>query len=236
MKTFLNALLVLLFLGTSLSVYSQEDSTLQYLTQTKQTRKKMSPQDCLQMLKDGNKRFVTGTAFKRDYTQQAVETAEEQYPYAIVLGCIDSRSPSEIIFDQGIGDIFNARIAGNIVNEDILASMEFATKVTGAKLIIVVGHTNCGAIKGACDDVHLGNLTALLAKIKPAVDAVSYSGDRSSKNYDFVEMVSKENVLLAMKEIKAGSSILKDMVDTGKVLLIGAMYDLDTGIVTFYEK
>jgi len=229
------AILVLLFLSITMSAYSQEDSTLQYLTQTKQTRKLMSPQDALQMLKDGNSRFINGTGFSRDYTQQAVETAEGQYPFGIILGCIDSRSPSEIIFDQGIGDIFNARVAGNIENDDILGSMEFACKVTGAKLIVVIGHTSCGAIKGACDDVHLGNLTTLLAKIKPAVDAVSYSGDRSSKNVEFVEKVAVQNVLLTMDNIKTKSSILKDLIDKGKILLIGAMYDLETGKVTFYE-
>lgn len=195
----------------------------------------MTPQDALQMLKDGNKRFVSNTLLKRDYSRQAAETAKGQYPFAIVLGCIDSRSPAEIIFDQGIGDIFNARVAGNISNDDILGSMEFACKVNGSKLIVVIGHTNCGAIKGACDDVHLGNLTTLLSKIKPAVDAVSDAGDRTSKNYEFVEKVSKENVLLTMEDIKKNSPILKGLIDNGTVILIGAMYDLETGEVTFYE-
>jgi carbonic anhydrase len=227
--------LAVLFFSLTPGAYCQSDSTLQYLTQTKETRSKMSPQDALQMLKDGNKRFISGSKFQRDYSQQAVETAEGQYPFAIILGCIDSRSPSEIIFDQGIGDIFNARVAGNISNDDILGSMEFACKVNGSKLIVVIGHTSCGAIKGACDDVHLGNLTTLLAKIKPAVDAVSYTGERTSKNYDFVEKVAKENVLLTMENIKNNSSILKGLIDNGTVILIGAMYDIDTGIVTFYE-
>ena len=228
-------LLVLFFLSIAINSYCQSDSSFKYLTQTKETSSKMTPQDALQMLKDGNKRFVSNTLLKRDYSRQAAETAKGQYPFAIVLGCIDSRSPAEIIFDQGIGDIFNARVAGNISNDDILGSMEFACKVNGSKLIVVIGHTNCGAIKGACDDVHLGNLTTLLSKIKPAVDAVSDAGDRTSKNYEFVEKVSKENVLLTMEDIKKNSPILKGLIDNGTVILIGAMYDLETGEVTFYE-
>lgn len=235
MKNPIKIILVLLFLSVTLNVYSQEDSALQYLTQTKMTRKKMSPQDCLQMLKDGNKRFVTGTTFKRDYSQQIVETAVEQFPFGIILSCVDSRTPTEIIFDQGIGDVFNAKIAGNIENEDILGSMEFACKVTGSKLIVVIGHNSCGAIKGACDDVKLGNLTALLTKIKPSVEAVSYGGDRSSKNTEFVEKVSKENVLITIENIKKNSPILKGLIDKGTIILVGAMYDIETGIVTFYE-
>lgn len=235
MKQLTAKILVLLFLSASLNSYCQADSTLQYLTQTKETRSKMSPQDALQMLKDGNLRFVNGKSFQRDYSQQAVETAEGQYPFAIILGCIDSRSPSEIIFDQGIGDIFNARVAGNIVNDDILGSMEFACKVNGAKLIVVVGHSKCGAIKGACDEVKLGNLTTLLSKIRPSVEAVSYNGDRSSKNYEFVEMAAKENVLMTIENIKKESSILKDLIDKKIIKLVGAMYDIETGVVTFYE-
>lgn len=228
-------ILVVLFLSIALNSYCQSDSSLQYLTQTKETSSKMTPQDALQMLKDGNKRFLSNALLKRDYSQQAAETAKGQYPFAIVLGCVDSRSPAEIIFDQGIGDIFNARVAGNISNDDILGSMEFACKVNGSKLIVVIGHTNCGAIKGACDDVHLGNLTTLLSKIKPAVDAVPDSGNRTSKNHEFVEKVSRENVLLTMQDIKKNSPILKDLIDNGTVILIGAMYDLETGEVTFYE-
>lgn len=235
MKQRILKLLVLFFLSIAINSYCQSDSSLQYLTQTKETSSKMTPQDALQMLKDGNKRFTSNNLLKRDYSRQAVETAKGQYPFAIVLGCIDSRSPAEIIFDQGIGDIFNARVAGNISNDDILGSMEFACKVNGSKLIIVIGHTNCGAIKGACDDVKLGNLTTLLSKIKPAVDAVQDSGNRTSKNHEFVEKVSRENVLLTMQDIKKNSPILKDLIDNGTVILIGAMYDLETGEVTFYE-
>jgi len=213
-----------------LNVYSQD-----YVTQTKETLAKITPQSALQMLKDGNERFMSGKNINRDYMSQVKATSKNQYPFAIILNCIDSRSPSEILFDQGIGDIFNARIAGNIVDEDILGSMEFACKVMGAKLIVVMGHTNCGAIKGACDDVKMGNLTDLLAKIKPAVDSVQETGDRSSKNYSFVSKVTEENVRLALQNIKANSPILKDMLDKGEIILVGAMYDLETGQVTFYE-
>jgi carbonic anhydrase len=213
-----------------LNVYSQD-----YVTQTKETLAKITPQSALQMLKDGNERFMSGKNINRDYMSQVKATSKNQYPFAIILNCIDSRSPSEILFDQGIGDVFNARIAGNIVDEDILGSMEFACKVMGAKLIVVMGHTNCGAIKGACDDVKMGNLTDLLAKIKPAVDSVKETGDRSSKNYGFVSKVTEENVRLALQNIKANSPILKEMLDKGEIILVGAMYDLETGQVTFYE-
>ncbi len=195
-----------------------------------------SPQVALQKLKEGNVRFVEGKSTHKDYQAQVQETSKDQYPFAIILSCIDSRSPSEIIFDVGIGDIFNVRIAGNIVDEDVLGSMEFACKVTGSKLILVMGHTNCGAIKGACDDVKLGNLTSLLAKIMPAVNAVSVEeGKGNSTNDDFVEKVSEANVMRALKNIRENSSILKDMLDKGEIMLVGSMYDVATGKVTFYE-
>lgn len=195
-----------------------------------------SPQVALQKLKEGNVRFVEGKSTHKDYQAQVQETSKDQYPFAIILSCIDSRSPSEIIFDVGIGDIFNVRIAGNIVDEDVLGSMEFACKVTGSKLILVMGHTNCGAVKGACDDVKLGNLTSLLAKIMPAVSAVSVDeGKGNSDNDDFVEKVSKENVMLALKYIRQNSPILKEMLDNGEIMLVGSMYDVATGKVTFYE-
>lgn len=212
------------------NVYAQD-----YITQTKETLANITPQSALQMLKDGNERFVLGKNINRNYMSQVKATSKEQYPFAIILNCIDSRSPSEILFDQGIGDIFNARIAGNIVDEDILGSMEFACKVMNAKLIVVMGHTNCGAIKGACDDLKLGNLTELLAKIKPAVDSVEESGDRNSKNTDFVAKVTEKNIRLALENVKRNSSILKEMLDKGEIMLVGAMYDLETGQVTFYE-
>lgn len=195
-----------------------------------------SPQVALQKLKEGNARFVEGKSTHKDYKAQVQETSNSQYPFAIILSCIDSRNPSEIIFDQGIGDIFNARIAGNIVDEDILGSMEFACKVTGSKLILVMGHSNCGAIRGACDDVKMGNLTSLLAKIKPAVDAVeSVAGERTSENLEFVEKVAKENVMLALKNILENSPILKEMIDNEEIKLVGSMYDVATGKVAFFE-
>lgn len=195
-----------------------------------------SPQVALQKLKEGNVRFVEGKSTYKDYKAQVQETSKGQFPFAIILSCIDSRSPSELIFDQGIGDIFNVRIAGNIVDEDVLGSMEFACKVTGSKLILIMGHTNCGAIKGACDDVKMGNLTALLSKIKPAVDSVpGFEDRRNSNNDDFVDTVSRKNVKLAMKNILDNSPILKEMIDNGEILLVGSMYDVKTGKVDFYE-
>ena len=171
----------------------------------------------------------------RDYIMQKDLTVEAQHPYAMVLSCIDSRKPAEIIFDKGIGDIFNARIAGNFVNVDILGSLEYATKVSGSKLILVMGHSNCGAIKSAIDHVELGNITAMLGKIQPAVNAVSGFDDRTSKNKKFVEAVAKKNVELAEENILKGSSIIKELVASGKVEITGCMYDLETGVVTFYE-
>ncbi len=187
------------------------------------------------MLKDGNERFVSSTQFERDYTKQIKETAKKQYPFAVVLSCIDSRTPIEILFDQGIGDIFTIRIAGNIADDDILGSLEFACKVTGAKLILVLGHTNCGAIKGAIDDVKLGNLTGLLSKIKPAVDETKTDGARTSENYKFVDEVSKQNVMEAMKVVHAQSPILSEMLKNGEIKMEGGMYDLKTGKVEFYD-
>jgi carbonic anhydrase len=202
---------------------------------TKETQSSMTPEKALQTLKEGNERFVNNQQTDRDLLQQVKETAGGQYPFAVVLSCIDSRTSSELIFDQGFGDIFNARVAGNIVNEDILGSMEFACKVAGSKLIVVLGHTSCGAIKGACDHVELGNLTGLIKKIEPSVEAVNYNGERSSKNSEFVEMVAQDNVLRMVEEIKDKSSILKDMIENGEIGIAGAMYDVKTGLVEFYD-
>ena len=170
----------------------------------------------------------------RNLIEQVKATAGGQYPYAVVLNCLDSRVIPESVFDQGIGDIFDARIAGNFVNEDILGSMEFACKITGAKLILVIGHTNCGAIKGAIDEAELGNLTQLLDKIKPAVARTKYDGERTSKNLEYVDLVSKENVILAIENIKLKSPVLKEMFDKGEIDIVGCMYDLKTGKVEFY--
>ena len=197
----------------------------------------MTPQQALAELKAGNARFVAGKPLHRDYPAQVKATASGQYPFAAVLSCLDSRQPIEIVLDQGVGDIFSARVAGNVLNDDILGSMEFACKVSGAKLIAVIGHTSCGAIKGAVDDVQLGNLTGLLTKIRPAIDAVPADVQpRTSKNAAFVDDVAGANVKLVMKEIRERSPILREMLDKGEIGLVGGMYDLKTGEVKFFEK
>ncbi len=189
----------------------------------------------IKRIKDGNQRFLSGTPHKRDFLHDQSKSAGGQYPEAVVLSCIDSRVPASIVFDTGIGDIFNARVAGNFVNTDIAGSLEFACKVAGAKVIIVMGHSRCGAVRGACDGVELGNITDMLANIKPAVDAVQdVEGERDSSNDKFVEAVAKANVLLTMEKIKRTSPILKEMVDKKEVAIIGCMYDLETGKAEFY--
>ena len=205
--------------------------------QTKVSQAAMTPESALAELKAGNARFVAGKPLVRDLPAQVVATAGGQYPFAVVLSCLDSRQPIEIVLDQGVGDIFSARVAGNVLDDDILGSMEFACKVSGSKLIAVIGHSNCGAIKGAVDDVELGNLTGLLAKIKPAMDAVPADVQpRTTKNYAFVNAVSEANVRLVMQQIRERSPILRDMLDKNEIGLVGGMYDLETGKVTFYEK
>ena len=171
---------------------------------------------------------------KRDLMKQVKATGYAQYPLATVLSCIDSRAGPEIVFDQGIGDVFGARVAGNFVNEDILGSLEFSTRAACSKVVVVLGHTSCGAIKGACDDVVLGNLTGMLAKIKPAVADVSMSGDRTSKNDAFVQMVAEANVKRTVNDIRAKSPVLKAMEDAGEIKIVGAMLDVKTGVVTWY--
>ncbi|HXJ36618.1 MAG TPA: carbonic anhydrase family protein [Candidatus Eisenbacteria bacterium] len=203
---------------------------------TKDAQAAITPAEALQRLRDGNARFVAGTALHRDLRAQVAETSGGQYPFASVLGCIDSRVPPELVFDQGIGDIFSARIAGNFVDPDLLGSLEFASKVAGSKLILVLGHTECGAIKGACDDVKMGNLTTTLAQIRPAVAAVrGVPGPRDSKNKAFVEAVTRENVTLTMQAIRHRSPILRAMIDAGEVGLAGGIYDVKTGAVAFVE-
>lgn len=205
------------------------------ITQTKETQAALTPGAALNILKEGNERFVKNRKANRDLLKQVNETSTGQHPFAVVLSCIDSRTSIELIFDQGLGDVFSARIAGNCVNEDILGSMEFACKVAGAKLIMVVGHSRCGAVKGACDDVRMGNLTALLSKIRPAVDAARTTGERNGSNSEFVESVARQNVLLAVKQISEKSPILKEMIDAGTVGIAGGMYDVQTGEVEFIE-
>jgi len=207
-------------------------------THTKETQSKMTPESSLQNLRDGNKRFQENVRLSRNLVQQVRETASGQYPYATVLSCIDSRVSSELIFDQGMGDLFSIRIAGNFVNEDILGSMEFACKLAGTKLVVVLGHTACGAVKGACDHARLGNLTTLINKIEPAVAAVSEPGDeslRNSKNIDFVNQVAEKNVMMTIENIRNQSPVLVEMEKNHEIKIIGGMYDISNGEVTFYN-
>lgn len=203
---------------------------------TQETQQSLTPQKALQILEEGNHRFVNNLKANRNLLEQVNITSDGQYPFAIVLSCIDSRTSAELIFDQGLGDIFSVRVAGNIVNEDILGSMEFACKVAGSKLIVVLGHTKCGAIKGACDHVEMGNLTALLSKISPAVESEKKTTEnRTSSNPEFVENVADINVHKAVKAIKDRSHILHDLYKDGEIDIVGAMYDVDNGTVTFYK-
>ncbi|ANE51170.1 carbonic anhydrase family protein [Flavisolibacter tropicus] len=205
-------------------------------TLNKELQQQITPAQTLEILKEGNKRFVSNLKYNRNLLEQVNDTRDGQWPIAAILSCIDSRTSAELIFDQGLGDIFSIRIAGNIVNEDILGSMEFACGVAGSKFIVVLGHTKCGAIKGACDHVQLGNLTHLLSKIEPSVQAETETKEnRSSANSVFVENVANINVHKAVKEILEKSPILKDLIDQGKVGIVGAMYDVTSGKVEFYE-
>lgn len=199
--------------------------------QTKDSQAAMTPAKALEALNAGNKRFVAGTSVKKNLPAQVKATEGGQYPFAAILSCMDSRVPAEMVFDQSIGDLFSIRVAGNVVNADNLGSLEYAAKVVGVKLIVVMGHTSCGAVKGAIDDVKLGNLTELLAKIHPAVAA---SGPGTTTDHAYVDKVGEQNVRQAMKEIREKSPVLKGMLDSGAVGLVGAMYDLATGTVTFY--
>ena len=204
------------------------------ITLTKEMRNALTPENSLQMIKDGNHRFVTNLKMNRNLLQQVNDTSDEQYPFAFILSCIDSRTSAELIFDQGLGDIFSCRIAGNILNEDILGSMEFACKVAGAKLVMVLGHSECGAIKGACNNVKMGNLTGLLKKIQVVVKKVSKIGQVNTKSQDFVELVSKENVKNVLNNIPKKSKIIRDLVKDKKIIIVGAMYDISSGKVDFY--
>ena len=203
---------------------------------TKETQAAISPSGALELLKEGNQRFVASKMANRDLLDQVNDTATGQYPFATVLSCIDSRVSAELIFDQGVGDIFSARVAGNIVNEDLLGSIEFACKLAGTKVLVILGHTACGAVKGACDDAKLGNLTILLDKIKPAVNAISEPSDaslRNSKNIAFVNSVAVKNVQMTIENTRNMSPVLKEMEDNGEIKIVGAMYDINDGRVTF---
>ena len=202
-------------------------------TQTKETQANLTPAKAIEILMEGNKRFINNLKANRDLLQQMNDTSEGQHPFAVILSCIDSRTSAELIFDQGLGDIFSVRIAGNCVNEDILGSMEFACKVAGAKLIVVLGHSRCGAVKGACDDVRMGNLTTLLNKIRPAVDDTRVIGERTGSNASFVESVAHRNVELAVEQIPQRSPILSELLTNGSVRIVGGMYDVQTGAVQF---
>ena len=204
-------------------------------TQTVDTQAKITPSLAVDILKEGNGRFVNDNPLNRNFREQIQETSTGQYPFATVVSCIDSRIPTEIIFDQGIGDIFNARVAGNFVNKDILGSLEFACKLAGSKVIVVMGHTSCGAVKGACDHAKLGNLTQMLDKIMPAVDAISTpeGTDRSSANLEFVNQVAAKNVEMTIDNIKMQSQVLNEMHQNGEIDIVGAMYDVKSGKVTF---
>ena len=205
-------------------------------TLTKEMQAAIPPGLAIELLKEGNKRFVNNLKVNRNLLQQANETSEGQHPFAVILSCIDSRTSAELIFDQGLGDIFSVRIAGNIINEDILGSMEFGCKVAGSKIIVVLGHTKCGAVKGACDHVKMGNLTALLTKIHPAVDDENtVTENRNSGNAEFVEKVSTINVKRTVRAIMERSPILKEMIEAGQIGIVGGTHDIATGEVIFYD-
>jgi carbonic anhydrase len=200
---------------------------------TKEQRDKLTPDDVIALMKKGNERFRAGQESPHDYLAQQRASAKGQFPVAVILSCIDSRAPAETIMDLGIGDCFNARVAGNIVNDDILGSMEFACKLAGAKVVLVMGHTACGAIKGAIDRAQLGKLTGLLAKIRPAVEKTRYTGERSAKNYDFVDAVARTNVELTRAGIRRHSTVLGGLAASNAIRIAGAMYNLETGVVEF---
>lgn len=205
-------------------------------TQTRDIQTNVTPQKAFEILIEGNRRFVNNLRLNRNLLQQVNETSDGQYPFAIVLSCIDSRTGAELIFDQGLGDIFSARVAGNVVNEDVLGSMEFACQVAGSKLIVVLGHTKCGAIKGACQHVHLGHLTGLLNKISPAVHEVERAGGSELPAPEFVERVALENTRQQMRAILERSPILEHLFKEGRIGIVGGMYSVETGEVTFFEQ
>lgn len=206
-------------------------------TLTKEIRDAITPAEAIDLLKKGNERFVNNLKMNRNLLEQVNETSEGQHPFAVILSCIDSRTSAELIFDQGLGDVFSVRIAGNIQNDDILGSMEFSCKVAGAKIVVVLGHTKCGAVKGACDNVKMGNLSGLLEKMSPAlVSEKTVTQNRNANNAEFVEKVAALNVRNTKKEILARSPILKEMIEKNEIALIGGMYNVDTGVVDFYDN
>jgi carbonic anhydrase len=229
------------FLGTALAAcafspldpFSMQLAASMSGSLTKEQRDSMTPAQVIDELKKGNERFRAGKMAPRDYLAEKRSSASGQYPAAVILGCVDSRVPAEIIFDAGIGDLFSGRVAGNVVNDDMLGSMEFACAVSGAKLVLVLGHTACGAIKGAIDDVELGNLTGLLARIKPAITQIKFEGEKSSKNPAYVDAVALTNVKVAIENARRRSPVLEDLEKKGSIQITGAMYNLANGVVEF---
>lgn len=202
----------------------------------KVSQSSLTPQTALEFLREGNERFVSNLRINRNLLQQVNETKEGQWPFAAIVSCMDSRTSAELIFDQGLGDIFSIRLAGAVVSDNVLGSLEYACKVAGSKIIVVLGHTHCGAIKGACDNVEMGNLTGLLNKIRPAVlQEKTVHSNRTSRNHEFVDAVTNLHTERSVQQILDQSSILQDLVDKGEVGIIGAMYDVETGVVTFHE-
>ncbi|MEO8400181.1 MAG: carbonic anhydrase family protein [Gammaproteobacteria bacterium] len=223
-------------LGVTNLVLAKDTQSLYTAVMTAERQETMTPQQALQRLKDGNQRFMDGKMKRRDLLAQSNATASKQYPVVVVLNCIDSRAPTEIIFDQGVGDVFATRIAGNVQNDDVLGSMEFGTKLAGAKLIAVIGHTSCGAIRGACQQVKLGHLTGLLQKIQPAVkQAAKEEGTNDCDNAVFINQIAKDNVLLVMKQIQSRSPVMSKLIKEGKLGIVGGMQDISTGKVTFFD-
>ncbi len=203
---------------------------------SQQEQEALTPKDVSQILREGNQRFTSGTLTSRDHSAQVRAAAGGQFPKAIALSCVDSRVPVEDVFDLGIGDIFVARVAGNFENTDILGSMEFATKISGAKVILVLGHEDCGAVKAAIDGAELGNITEMLQNIRPAVEALSsYEGEKTSSNDEFVHLVAEKNVRLSMDDIRQRSAILREMEAQGQIQIVGALYDMNTGAVEFLD-
>jgi carbonic anhydrase len=202
-------------------------------TLTKELQNSITPKDALTILKEGNKRFVSNYKFGRNLQEQVIQTSTGQFPFAVVLSCIDSRVPAELVYDQGIGDVFSVRVAGNIINEDVLGSIEYGCKVAGSKIVVVLGHTKCGAVTAACNNVELGNITPLLAKIKPAVD--SFREGNEKVEGELIEKVAVENVRLSKQKILLNSPILKEMYDNGEIDIVGASYDVETGKIVYFE-
>ncbi len=202
-------------------------------TQTKDIQEDLKPKDAHKILVEGNKRFAQNVKAQRNLKEQVFETSKGQFPFAVILSCIDSRVPAELVFDQGIGDIFSVRVAGNIINEDVLGSMEYACKVAGSKIVVVLGHTKCGAVTAACNNFEMGNITSLLYKIKPAVSIAS--SENNETDDQLIEKAAIQNVLLSIERIRKESAILSDMERSGEIEIVGALYSVDTAEVEFFE-